>query len=67
MRLICFECENFRSKIYRKIKKILEIQFKSSPNEGKRLANLLPYKLPEGERVFTRKAQYQYGWDWGSD
>ncbi|MGV0941739.1 glycosyl hydrolase 2 galactose-binding domain-containing protein [Empedobacter sp.] len=49
------------------MKKILEIQFKSSPNEGKRLANLLPYKLPEGERVFTRKAQYQYGWDWGSD
>ena len=23
---------------------LLEIQFKSSPNEGKRLANLLPYK-----------------------
>ena len=43
----------------------LEIYFKSSSNEGKRLANLLPYKLPEGERVFTRKAQYQYGWDWG--
>ncbi|WP_409516688.1 MULTISPECIES: glycoside hydrolase family 2 protein [unclassified Empedobacter] len=21
--------------------------------------------MPEGERVFTRKAQYQYGWDWG--
>lgn len=25
----------------------------------------LPYKLPEGERVFARKAQYHYGWDWG--
>ena len=25
----------------------------------------LPYELPEGERVFTRKAQFQYGWDWG--
>tara|TARA_B110000090_G_scaffold55423_1_gene63226 strand:+ start:4776 stop:7253 length:2478 start_codon:yes stop_codon:yes gene_type:complete len=24
-----------------------------------------PYKLPEGKRVFTRKAQFQYGWDWG--
>jgi beta-mannosidase len=23
------------------------------------------YKLPEGNRVFTRKAQFQYGWDWG--
>ena len=44
---------------------ILEIKFKSSSNEGKRLAQILPYKMPEGERVFTRKAQYQYGWDWG--
>ncbi|OZV71104.1 beta-mannosidase [Winogradskyella aurantia] len=25
----------------------------------------LPYELPEGNRVFTRKAQFQYGWDWG--
>ena len=24
----------------------------------------LPYLLPEGDRVFTRKAQFQYGWDW---
>ena len=23
------------------------------------------YKLPEGKRVYTRKAQFQYGWDWG--
>ena len=23
------------------------------------------YELPEGERIFTRKAQFQYGWDWG--
>ncbi len=25
----------------------------------------LSYTLPEGNRVFTRKAQFQYGWDWG--
>ncbi|WP_111684928.1 beta-mannosidase [Winogradskyella tangerina] len=25
----------------------------------------LPYELPEGNRVFIRKAQFQYGWDWG--
>ena len=25
----------------------------------------LAYELPEGERIFTRKAQFQYGWDWG--
>jgi len=23
------------------------------------------YKLPEGTRIYTRKAQFQYGWDWG--
>lgn len=23
------------------------------------------YQLPEGNRIFTRKAQFQYGWDWG--
>lgn len=25
----------------------------------------IPYELPEGNRIFTRKAQFQYGWDWG--
>ncbi|SHG69835.1 beta-mannosidase [Winogradskyella jejuensis] len=25
----------------------------------------LAYQLPEGNRIFTRKAQFQYGWDWG--
>ena len=25
----------------------------------------LPYELPEAPRVFTRKPQFQYGWDWG--
>jgi beta-mannosidase len=23
-----------------------------------------PYELPMGNRVYTRKAQFQYGWDW---
>ena len=26
---------------------------------------ITPYKLPEGKRIYTRKAQFQYGWDWG--
>lgn len=25
----------------------------------------IDYELPESPRVFTRKAQFQYGWDWG--
>ena len=28
-------------------------------------AEKLSYTLPESPRVFTRKAQFQYGWDWG--
>ena len=24
-----------------------------------------PYQLPEGKRIYTRKAQFQNGWDWG--
>jgi beta-mannosidase len=37
-----------------------------SPLEiGKEKASANPYILPEGNRVYTRKAQFQYGWDWG--
>lgn len=43
----------------------LKIVFKPAKNEGAKIALSLPYKMPEGERVFTRKAQYHYGWDWG--
>ncbi len=31
----------------------------------KTIANQLPYTLPEKERVFARKAQFHFGWDWG--
>ena len=41
----------------------LRIVFESAVNKEKELAKKLPYTLPEGTRVFTRKAQYQYGWD----
>jgi beta-mannosidase len=44
---------------------LLEIKFKSAVQEGKNLAKKLKYTLPGDEKVFTRKAQYQYGWDWG--
>ncbi|NHN27627.1 glycoside hydrolase family 2 protein [Flavobacterium jejuense] len=43
----------------------IEIKFKSAVVEGKKQAEKLPYTLPPDERIFTRKAQYQFGWDWG--
>lgn len=43
----------------------LHIIFESAVKKGKQLASLLTYTLPGEEKVFTRKAQYQYGWDWG--
>jgi beta-mannosidase len=43
----------------------LRIVFESAVKKGKEEAKKLSYTLPGDEKVFTRKAQYQYGWDWG--
>lgn len=43
----------------------LQIKFKSSVEEGKKLAAKYPFETPESPRSFVRKAQYQFGWDWG--
>lgn len=43
----------------------LRIVFKSSVNKAKEEAKKLSYTLPGDEKVFVRKAQYQFGWDWG--
>ena len=43
----------------------LLIHFESAVKKGKAEAGKLPYVLPGEEKVFTRKAQFQYGWDWG--
>lgn len=43
----------------------LQIKFKSSVNVGKDLAKKVPFTMPESPRSFVRKAQYQFGWDWG--
>ncbi|WP_312089682.1 glycosyl hydrolase 2 galactose-binding domain-containing protein [Chryseobacterium sp.] len=44
---------------------ILKIKFKSSVNVGKELAKKVAFTMPESPRSFVRKAQYQFGWDWG--
>ncbi|MFN8117551.1 MAG: glycoside hydrolase family 2 protein [Bacteroidia bacterium] len=69
---LILECNNmFRSwnvdvKQYLKLgPNTLRIEFESAVKKGKAEAAKLPYTLPDGEKVFTRKAQYQYGWDWG--
>ena len=43
----------------------MKIIFSSAVKKGKEEAAKLPYVMPGDEKVFTRKAQYQYGWDWG--
>lgn len=43
----------------------LKVVFHSAVQKGKEEAKRLSYTLPEKERVFVRKAQYQFGWDWG--
>lgn len=42
----------------------LHIVFKKSSFFEDEAQKKLSYKLPEGKRIFTRKPQFQYGWDW---
>ena len=43
----------------------LRILFESTSKYEDKEKAKLGYTLPDGDRVFTRKAQFQYGWDWG--
>lgn len=43
----------------------LQITFASAVKKGKEESKKLTYTLPGDEKVFTRKAQYHFGWDWG--
>ena len=50
----------------------LEVHFESPLNHNRKLVESYPYKLPSGNETvslkvgnFTRKAAYQFGWDWG--
>lgn len=45
-------------------KNSLKILFISPIKINQLKAKSIPYKLPD-ERAFTRKAAYQFGWDWG--
>lgn len=52
------------AKKYLKIgKNSIEIKFFSAVKKGQEEAQKLPYTLPEKERVFVRKSQFQFGWD----
>ena len=43
----------------------LRIMFTSQDKAENFRASVINYTLPEAPRVFTRKPQFQYGWDWG--
>ncbi len=44
---------------------VLEIRFRSPGSVEAKKSEALGYGLPGGGRVFTRKAAYHYGWDFG--
>ena len=48
-----------------KLENELRLVFESTSKYEAEAQEKSPYELPEGERIFTRKAQFQYGWDWG--
>ncbi len=43
----------------------LHIVFESGAKFEEIENDKLEYELPAGERIFTRKPQFHYGWDWG--
>ncbi len=44
----------------------LLIRFSSAQNKVDSIAkSRLPFVLPDNNRVYVRKAQFQFGWDWG--
>ncbi len=47
-----------------KAKNELRIIFEHTNISEDKAKAKLTYQLPEGNRVFTRKAQFTYGWDW---
>ena len=52
-------------KLLRQGKNTLRVEFESSSLKAKKAAALYPFVLPGDEKVYVRKAPYQFGWDWG--
>ncbi|AUP77840.1 beta-mannosidase [Flavivirga eckloniae] len=52
-------------KPFLKLENHLKIVFENTTTSENKEKAKLPYELPAGNRIFTRKAQFQYGWDWG--
>ena len=56
---------NVRS-IIKRTNNVLLIKFASAQNKVDSIAKAkLPLVLPDNNRVYVRKAQFQFGWDWG--
>ncbi|TXD53057.1 MULTISPECIES: beta-mannosidase [unclassified Polaribacter] len=60
-----FRTFTFDIKILSKKENSLRILFTNTDKIETDLENKNSHKLPEGKRIYTRKAQFQYGWDWG--
>ncbi|MBC3846099.1 glycoside hydrolase family 2 protein [Winogradskyella echinorum] len=60
-----FRTWNVNVKSLLKTENEIRILFESTSKFEEAEKEKLSYELPEGERIFTRKAQFQYGWDWG--
>lgn len=42
----------------------LRVEFTPTSKVEKKKESQIPYQLSKDNRIFTRKAQFQYGWDW---
>ncbi len=53
-------------KLIKRTNNVLLIKFASAQNKVDSIAKSnLPLVLPDNNRVYVRKAQFQFGWDWG--
>jgi beta-mannosidase len=52
-------------KLLREGSNTIRVEFESTVQKAKKSAALSPFVLPGEEKVYVRKAPYQFGWDWG--